>query len=176
MSWGKIKKAINSTVGTSGFKPLDYIIRYDNKMFVASGSVFLEIPNTNKTLTFEGNKGALSTIVDLCSFTPKIRGTARLKVNLTVFDNTNDLMGHAHLYIYINGQLVNTITTTNTASGSGSQTTADIFSNIDFNANDVIELKLQAQTSGGSSIMQVSVTINNNIQVLADVKDKLIEV
>nr|DAQ90137.1 MAG TPA: hypothetical protein [Caudoviricetes sp.] len=52
MSWGEIKKAINSTLGTSGFLPLDKLIQYnidktngkDVVEFVSSGNYTTHIP------------------------------------------------------------------------------------------------------------------------------------
>lgn len=73
MSWGEIKKAINSTIGTAGFQPLDAIIK-GQKTFVASDNTMIVLSaQSDKTW----NDGTI-----IGTFTPKTSGSVRLMAEI----------------------------------------------------------------------------------------------
>lgn len=73
MGWAKIKKAINSTLGTDEFKPLDKLI-LGEKRFVAHSDIILHsfITNSVEIGTYKSEK-----------FVSKLDGTLLLKIQLS---------------------------------------------------------------------------------------------
>lgn len=70
MGWAKIKKAINSTLGTDEFKPLDKLI-LGEKRFVANSDIVLHsFISEDVELNFTSDK-----------FVSKLNGTLLLKIN-----------------------------------------------------------------------------------------------
>lgn len=87
MSWAKIKKAINSTLGTEEFKPLDKLI-LGEKRFVANSDIVLH--------SFISERVALDFTSD--KFVSKLNGTLLLKINGSGGGSTS-----CYYHIYENG-------------------------------------------------------------------------
>lgn len=71
MSWAKIKKAINSTLGTKDFKPLDKLI-LGEKRFVAQSDIVLH--------SFISGETKLTDYFISDKFVSKLNGTLLLKI------------------------------------------------------------------------------------------------
>ena len=168
MSWGKIKKAINSTVGTSEFQPLDKLIRYEGKRFAPDTSAFV-----SKSFSTVTSKPAYNTIigplVDLCSFRANIGGSFTASAPVTTMIDSTTI--YASLKVYINDVYYGQGTFTRSPSGSASGTASV---NVSFNPGDKISFKFQTTLS-------MSVESSNNyatcsrVDILAKVVDNVIE-
>lgn len=88
MSWGEIKKAINSTIGTEEFKPLDEMILGQKKL-VASDNLLVQDTKTR------GYDSDLETVYNL--FKMNTSGSIRVKV----YGRSSG--GDGLLRVYING-------------------------------------------------------------------------
>ncbi len=73
MAWGEIKKAINSTIGTAGFQPLDAIIK-GQKTFVASDNTMIVLSAQSEKTWSDG--------ATIGTFTPKTSGSVRLMAEI----------------------------------------------------------------------------------------------
>lgn len=70
--WSSIKHAINSTIGTSEFKPLDEIIK-GQKSLVVSDNIYCTLLSTSKSAD------STNTEVELCSFQMNGDGSFKFK-------------------------------------------------------------------------------------------------
>lgn len=92
--WSGIKHALNSTLGTTNFEPLDTIIK-GQKRIVASDTPLVIYVNENLPIS-SGN------VKDLGSFVPSVGGTCRMNINATT-------SGTNAIEIYKNGSLIHNI-------------------------------------------------------------------
>lgn len=163
--WAGIKHALNSTLGTSEFKPLDKLIRFEGKKLAVSDSTFLSLPNASFTESTAFTR-------DICTLTPSVGGSVRLSSNMTLvsYSSTDTLYGK--ILVYVNGSLKYTFQQSFVwASGDNSKAVV-VTGDIQFNANDVISVKVSGSITGGAS-GKVSVS---NMYVKAIVTDNLMEV
>lgn len=93
--WVGIKKALNSTVGTSDFQSLDKIIKSQRTYTVSDETLVTLI--SNKSISATTTKTKLSN----ASFTSLVNGTLRIKsiIGINVYDNSV----YAYFEIYKNG-------------------------------------------------------------------------
>lgn len=109
--WAGIKHALNSTLGTSDFKPLDQLI-IGERAFVASDTAYSVMLD-----------GAQSTTATIGSFTPKLDGYVRViaKVQTTALSGTTSSIQVGNKYMYFaggNGEVVKSIDIRVTANAS----------------------------------------------------------
>lgn len=114
--WAEIKKAVNSTVGTQNFKPLDELYR-DSRYVYASDNVILDLHNPDSSYYMR-------------SFKVNIPGTYKIKVHFLKETKTSSIFSNN---IYQNGSKVAEIS----FSTSTAQETEG-FKYLTFSAGDVI--------------------------------------
>lgn len=118
MSWGKIKSAINSTVGTSDFKPLDEIIL---GKYVLSGKTSDKL-NTFAT-TYSGSLSSSSETALNNQIVMKYSGTIKLAV---LFECISASSSTAYAYFYEDGSSLgsNSVTISSSATVGGEYSAA----------------------------------------------------
>lgn len=124
MSWAEIKNAVNSTVGTNNFKPLNEIIR-GNWNLIESDKVYIsEVPEyTSSSETYNISN----------SFRFKAPGTAKIRLKASYESNTT-----YNFEIYKNGAIYKTIS----QSGNDTAYKTTIQGTISFVENDLITFRL----------------------------------
>lgn len=147
MGWAKIKKAINSTLGTSEFKPLDEIIK-GQKSLLVSDNLYYSFP----TLTFENvTSGENNRVVkDVMKF--KCPGSCRIEIGSFSLDATSTSQVNA--IVYING--------INRCSLWGSTLSTELT----FNEGDILSIGLSQIINGEKYTATV-----NNMKIYADIVD-----
>ena len=172
MSWSEIKHALNSTLGTSEFKPLDKLIRFDGKQF-ATGSDVFATPFTGSASSTVPTDTVTGPEIVLCSIRPQIGGsfTARANVGINNSRVSNTKM-YCSILAYINGVYYGKSTLTQASTSVESGTISLV---VPFNAGDTISFKLQGTLSvsqgGGTQTATCS-----QLSILAHVVDNLIDV
>lgn len=126
MSWAEIKNAVNSTVGTNNFKPLNEIIR-GNWNLIESDKVYIsEVPEYTSSSSSE-------TYNISNSFRFKAPGTANIRLRASYESTTT-----YNFEIYKNGTIYKTIT----RSGNDTAYITVIQDTISFVENDLITFRL----------------------------------
>ena len=166
--WSEIKHALNSTLGTSEFKPLDKLIRFEGKRLAVSDTTFLKIPKgsfTKDTYFVE----------DICTLTPSVGGSVRVSANMTLMSWTTEANTYGRILVYVNG--VNKYTFSQSHSFYVGNTNKDVVVSGDFNfdANDVIELKVQGMYGSSTTANNGRITFSS-MQLNAIVVDNLMGV
>lgn len=135
MSWAEIKNAVNSTVGTNNFKPLNEIIR-GNWNLIESDKVYIsEVPEyTSSSGTYNISN----------SFRFKAPGTAGIRLRASYVANTT-----YNFEIYKNGAIYKTIT----ESGNDVASNIAIRDTISFVENDLITFRLVRKKGSDSPSM-----------------------
>lgn len=135
MSWAEIKNAVNSTVGTNNFKPLNEIIR-GNWNLIESDKVYIsEVPEyTSSSGTYNISN----------SFRFKAPGTAEIRLKASYVANTT-----YDFEIYKNGAIYKTIT----ESGNDVASNIAIRDTISFVENDLITFRLVRKKGSDSPSM-----------------------
>lgn len=135
MSWAEIKNAVNSTVGTKNFKPLNEIIR-GNWNLIESEKVYIsEVPEyTSSSGTYNISN----------SFRFKATGTAEIRLKASYVANTT-----YDFEIYKNGTIYKTIT----ESGNDVASNIAIRDTISFVENDLISFRLVRKKGSDSPSM-----------------------
>ena len=176
--WAGIKYALNSTLGTSGFKPLDKLIRFEGKKLVASDTAFLKIPiSTIYLSTTYGEQPDGSELVDICTMKPLVGGTARLSANMTIWSTKSGTGTYAYVYVYVNGVKKHTFSQYyELSSGGSSSVSRELTGDITFDANDEITFKLKVDLSGTVSSNSSGRVKLSTMQLNAITTDNLIEV
>jgi hypothetical protein len=168
--WAEIKHALNSTLGTSEFQPLDKLIRYEGKSLIPSSNVFKTVSAETLSVTIT-NGSTSSPSVNIGSIRSKIGGTVTVRANMDITYGQNTTT-YGKVSVYVNNVLKTTVTltkATDTLTTSGLPTAL-----VSFQANDVISFKLS-----GSSSWEVtnSTTITcRNVSILADTVDNVIDI
>jgi hypothetical protein len=171
--WAGIKHALNSSLGTSDFQPLDKLIRFEGKKLVASDNPFLTVPIIPISVSPETGKTS-SAYANICTITPLVGGSARLSANVTIRVGDTGSTTYASISVYVNG--VNKYTFIQSHSYStGAVWAADrvITGDFTFNANDEITFKLQSYVADSSC--SGSATLNS-MKINATTIDNLMEV
>ena len=179
MSWAEVKYALNSTVGTDEFKPLDELMkdevnlmRYDGKRFAVDDTIIETKTGGGKstvpTNTVTGN------VVDICSVRPKIGGTWTVQTPVTTYMSfANETTLYASVLVYVNDVYYGKGTFTHPSTSSG-QKSGTASMNVSFKAGDKISFKFQTTLSisveSGSFYASCS-----SVNILAKVVDNLIE-
>ena len=145
MGWSKVKKAINSTLGTDEFAPLDKLI-LGSKGLKASENFYSRV--LSKSLT--GRKDEPFVIENL--MTMKWQGSLRLKISLR--GETDD----SYVGVKKNGVVVGALYASSLYSYS------ERHINISFTKGDVIGLELSSISNGNTVFIQY-------VDVYADVID-----
>jgi hypothetical protein len=172
MSWGKIKKALNSTVGTSEFQPLDQLLRFSGKNFATSGNVFATPFNGSVRSDIPTNK-ITGTTVDIVSIRPKISGSFTASASVTTY-STRSKTVFANLSVYVNGVAQSTGQYTGSHSSSGTLSgTASVV--VSFNAGDTISFKFNSSLMSSEDGGQFY-ALCTRLNILGQVVDNLIDV
>lgn len=145
--WKEIKRAINSTLGTSDFKPLDQIIT-DGKGLVASDNLYYQL--NSATMSSEGS--ATRTIN---TATMHASGSMRAKAKASMYGTYSMIS----LYVYKNGTLY-TSQTWNNRGGDSVEKSVDI----SFKKDDVLRFDVAFSSITSTSRLY-------DIGLYADVKD-----
>lgn len=129
--WSGIKHALNSTLGTADFQPLDKIIK-SQKNLVADDASYYAIFTGSESVSLPGGSGNTTTYTDLpYKIKMKNKGSCRIKVKLQSGTSDRD----AYFRVLVNGVLKETmISPTN----SFVQRSADII----FNYGDIITFSI----------------------------------
>lgn len=135
MSWAEIKNAVNSTVGTNNFKPLNEIIR-GNWNLIVSDKVYI-----SETPAYTSSSGTYNISN---SFRFKATGTAEIRLKASYVANTT-----YNFEIYKNGTIYKTIT----ESGNNVASNIAIRDTISFVENDLISFKLVRKKGSDSPSM-----------------------
>ena len=137
MSWAEVKHAINSTVGTSEFKPLDKIIM-DNWNLIESSDVYI-----SETPTYSSSSGVY-TLNN--SFKMKANGSAKIRLVASYSVNSTYTFE-----AYKNG----TPYASETLAGGGT-TNKNFILSISFKKDDVLTFKFFKATTGSTNISSMS--------------------
>lgn len=156
--WKEIRKALNSTLGTANFKPLDkliegYILR--NKTFIPSENTTL----MNWDNAFELMSSSAGEVKTIGTFKPYVSGFANLKIGAYTSNRFN---AQAYIKIYEDGVLRH-----NTPNSSEDTSNVVSMNNIEFKADKTYKFDFVSQTIGSSSAH----THFNFLKINADVVD-----
>lgn len=176
--WAGIKHALNSTLGTSDFKPLDELIMYENKQLSASDNVYMTIPIETVTLssTATSTSAASSEIIDICKFKLKVTGSIRVSLNVSLYDGANNSNYSAvgYVYVYINGVQKHSFYKDTSSLDTAGTLTDDVTGDISFNKGDIITLKAQLKSNtAGSSRYDMTI---HGLKLKADVISNLVQI
>lgn len=140
--WVGIKRAINSTLGTSEFQSLDKIIK-GQKSLIKSDNLYYSFPQVTYQNVTSGNNEVIKELIKF-----KCSGSCRIVAE--------DMTGVSMLWsrVYING--------TQVATGGSNTLSAEV----NFKANDVLSIGL------GESVNSQKYTVNiNDLRIYADIID-----
>lgn len=126
--WKEIKRAMNSTLGTSNFKPLDQIIT-ESKGLAASDNPYYSL----------GSYSVRNGTTTLLTATMNVNGTVRVKGTSSGFSSSETVT----LRIYKNSSETQTIT------WRGDQTQ---YADVAFSANDVLRIDVVATSTTGHTL------------------------
>lgn len=138
--WAGIKHALNSTLGTKDFQPLDKLY-YKGKSLVASDNLYMYIINSRITVDRDSSYTVPEKLVMKNAGSIKLRAemsyysTPRLKVN-----------------IYVNSSLRLELTRTDEATN----TTDVVSGQLKYNAGDVVTFKIVNTYTASGSISQLT--------------------
>lgn len=144
MSWAEIKRAINSTVGTDEFQPLDKMIMGNWNLVESNNTYLFETPLYSSS----AGTHTLST-----TFKMKANGTARIRLLAAYSANIT-----CAFEIYKNGQLYKS----NSLTGINTSTNVSFIVPVSFKTDDLFTFKL-VRTIGSGNISSI-----NEISVLCD--------
>ncbi len=139
MSWSEIKHAVNSTVGTDDFEPLDKIFK-GNWRFIVSENIYL---TEDAFYTQDDDTFNIST-----SFKALINGTVR--VSMSAATSSGRIFS---FHVLKNGEIAASVKKT----GTGEALT--YISEVTFAPGDVLSFKFERESSGGSIISTPKLTI-----------------
>lgn len=137
MSWAEIGKAVNSTVGTKDFKPLNEIIR-GNWNLIESERIYI-----SETPAYTSSSGTY-TISN--SFKFKANGSARIRLVLAYSTNTTYT-----LETYKNGNLYRNIA----RAGNGASNNISIIESVTFKPEDLFTFRL-VRTGGSTAVSSMT--------------------
>ena len=133
MSWAEVKHAINSTVGTSEFKPLDEIVRGNWNLIESENVYIAEKPSYSQS----------SGIYSLSnSFKMHTNGTVRLRLKA-------EFSAGYTFQIYKNGTLVDSL------AKAGANNEIVFIVTVSVKTNDIFTFKL-VRTSGSTGISSMN--------------------
>ena len=100
--WKEIKYALNSTVGTSKFMPIDKLIK-SSKAFLSSDTNVLYSKPINETLSFYVDDNSYTGVQESehKKIIPKISGTVKVRLHIS----TAQYVSGSRLYLYVNDTL-----------------------------------------------------------------------
>ena len=142
--WASIKYALNSSLGTKDFKPLDRMI-LGMRSLQASSEVYMSIMplktnyvSVNSSAVFKGEQ----------SITPYAAGSLALKI--TYKPGGSGFGGSSNVFkVLVNGVVVSTI---NLETGKTSETLYKITGAINYNAGDVITFESEVSSGGNQGL------------------------
>ena len=123
--WAEIKHALNSTLGTNKFKPLDQLLLDNLGLIENADKLYASKTFTNLVLGGENNKDVLQKLDN--EFAIDCNGTATLQFTFTLTKETSGRTAVGILYLYKNNDVVKTA---NFSSETGALSTS---LSIDFN-------------------------------------------
>ena len=123
--WAEIRHALNSTLGTNKFKPLDQLLLDNLGLIENADKLYASKTFTNLVLGGENNKDVLQKLGN--EFAIDCNGTATLQFTFTLTKETSGRTVGGTLYLYKNNDVVKTA---NFSSGTGELSTN---LSIDFN-------------------------------------------
>lgn len=137
--WSGIKHALNSTLGTDDFQPLDKII-LGMRCLQASGEVYMTLASLEATAVAVGKTEVFSSKQ---SITPYASGSLKLKI--TYAPGGQGYGGSSNIFnVLVNGVVVNSVELSTSKSSTESTATSGI---IRYKAGDVITFN--AEVSAG---------------------------
>lgn len=174
--WGIIKKALNGTVGTSEFKPLDELIRYDGKVLAPDDDVFAHT-SFDAVTSIVPNGTVTGTVVDMCSVRVKVGGSFTVSVPMSVYLQPNQGNTiYPKVLVYINDVYYGAGTGSVPAS-SGTGTRYETISvTVPFEAGDKISFKLQATIAGSTNYSPLYSATCSQLNILARTVDNVVDV
>lgn len=126
--WKEIKKAINSTLGTSDFKPLDQIIT-DGKGLVASDNLYYRLNS------YSGDE-----LTTMLTATMNVKGSMRIKASASGFGSSERVT----VTVYKNNSLSASVTVTSTST--------EVSTDFSFNAKDSIRVEAARNNTLGHTV------------------------
>lgn len=169
--WTGIKHALNSTLGTSGFKPLNEIIM-GQKQFVASDNLFFDIGSAEFRVTAYRVSTQYSKTTDIAKI--KFNGNGSVKFFMQI---TSDYGTGATIELYKGDILVSALGSAGWP-GSSEQVSEDTDTVVSIEKG--VEYTLKATATVRTSAMagnSYTATSNAKMQIKADIVDlSLIEV
>lgn len=139
--WSEIKHALNSTIGTDDFKPLDKIIQ-GNKAIVASDNLYWIISNTG-AYTEDNTK-----FTEFAKIRINISGSIKLRVKSGAYYR------EGYVEIRINGKTVANSTTT------VGEPLTDSYFDIPVNNKDILTIEYIAGLNGKTTIYLAEIYAN----------------
>lgn len=178
MSWAEIKYAINSTLGTNKFKPLNELIISEGKQLVASDTDFLRIDKTADVGGVGVTNANPSPEVTIVTIKPVVGGSVRMSVNLDLYKSatTSSRYTVAYVHVYINGVKKHTFSTSNSSlTGNVGTLNVELPGEFTFNAGDSIAFTLNVNSNSSATNETYSARANR-IMLKANVVDKLVNI
>lgn len=162
MSWVQIKRALNRSLGTKEFKPLDELIK-GQKTLIASDNLYSYIGDPNTIYSVSHNQGYVNT--KKIPHTLKMNTSGSGRIYMEARSSSGDYLGQ--LLVYKNNVLIHTIAV---PWGSSAPVTYNPLPlNVSFTKNDVFSFELKSNTIGVVEIAK--------LQLKADIIDgSLIEI
>ena len=161
--WKEIRHALNNTLGTSNFKPLNTIVTteitnskeailnqfYNNKSLLASDEVFYTFPTALSEYQTSGYPAGTTYEVDVCEFTTPLAGSLNLmcKAGVSIVNGESaSSIAETEVIISKNGQRYDSFSTVMTLSGCNLKTIR-----LYGERNDVFKIKLVLKVSSASN-------------------------
>ena len=173
--WSGIKTALNSTLGTSEFKPLDKLIRFEGKNLVVSDTAFLKPSITAKEISTDYGNQTSGKVVDVITIKPRVSGSVRMVGGVTIYSTTANTPTYANIVVYVNGVQKYDFSKNYTFASGSTYLSTTITGDIAFNAGDTVSLKFKVRL-GSSSDTSLGRATLSSIQFNAITTDNLIEV
>ena len=104
--WAEIKHALNSTLGTNKFKPLDQLLLDNLGLIENADKLYASKTFTNLVLGGENNKDVLQKLDN--EFAIDCNGTATLQFTFTLTKSKSDRPAWGTVWIYKNNDVVKT--------------------------------------------------------------------
>lgn len=165
MSWAEVKYALNSTLGTDEFMPLNKVI-INTKVIEPDSNTELWTPD----LKYSELSGMQSTEKEIAKFRMFLKGKIYIKVSTTLYKTATSTPYTTVLKWYVNGTLksqetIHSFTRSQTATGQVYDTTS---ARLTVNDDDIISVKF---LTTDAEVYRTCRCVFDNIVVLGKVVD-----
>lgn len=162
MAWGEIKYAINSTLGTDDFAPLNKIIINSKTIIPATNELFY--PN----LKYEELAGEQEE-KEIAKFRMFLKGKFGVRINTTLYKTATSTSYTPTVRLYVNNTLrgskvIHSYSKTQTSTSGQNYDT--IFTNVTANDDDVVKIIF---LTTDDSVSSSSRCVFNNIALLGNI-------